>query len=119
MLQQAEVRFGHALAAAGGGQGGDGGVQGLVGQGEGAPVDAQGLARTQVAEELHRLGRVGVLIAHEPARFVGTHRDQRQVQRREALAEEGVINHDDLKLFHWVETAEEAWDKVVEFYELD
>ena len=36
----------------------------------------------------------------------------------EALAEEGVINHDDLKLFQWVETAEEAWAKVVEFYEL-
>ena len=36
----------------------------------------------------------------------------------EALAEEGVINHADLDLFHWVETAEEAWDKVVEFYEL-
>lgn len=36
----------------------------------------------------------------------------------EALADEGVINHADLNLFHWVETAEEAWDKVVEFYEL-
>ncbi|WP_088308360.1 TIGR00730 family Rossman fold protein [Novosphingobium sp. B 225] len=36
----------------------------------------------------------------------------------EALADEGVVNHDDLKLFHWVETAEEAWAKVVEFYEL-
>lgn len=36
----------------------------------------------------------------------------------EALAEEGVINHDDLKLFQWVETAEEAWTKVVEFYDL-
>ena len=36
-----------------------------------------------------------------------------------ALADEGVINHDDLKLFHWVETAEEGWARVVEFYELD
>jgi len=36
----------------------------------------------------------------------------------EALAEEGVINYDDLNLFHWVETADEAWAKVVEFYEL-
>ena len=36
----------------------------------------------------------------------------------EAMAEEGVINLDDLKLFHWVETAEDAWAKVVEFYEL-
>lgn len=36
----------------------------------------------------------------------------------EALAEEGVINYDDLNLFHWVETADEAWAKVMEFYEL-
>ncbi len=36
----------------------------------------------------------------------------------EAMAEEGVINHADLALFHWVETAEEAWAKVVEFYDL-
>ena len=37
----------------------------------------------------------------------------------EALAEEGVINHEDLNLFHWVETAEDAWAKIAEFYELD
>jgi uncharacterized protein (TIGR00730 family) len=37
----------------------------------------------------------------------------------EALAEEGVINPNDTDLFHWVETADEAWAKVVEFYELD
>ena len=36
----------------------------------------------------------------------------------EAMAEEGVINHADLDLFHWVETAEDAWAKVVEFYDL-
>ncbi|MBK9011085.1 TIGR00730 family Rossman fold protein [Novosphingobium sp.] len=36
----------------------------------------------------------------------------------EALADEGVINHADLSLFHWVETAEDAWDKIVDFYEL-
>ena len=36
----------------------------------------------------------------------------------EGMAEEGVINHDDLNLFHWVETAEEAWAKVTEFYDL-
>ncbi|MEN9718334.1 MAG: hypothetical protein RIQ99_1212, partial [Pseudomonadota bacterium] len=30
-----------------------------------------------------------------------------------AMAEEGVINPADLELFHWVETAEEAWAKVV------
>ena len=37
----------------------------------------------------------------------------------EALADEGVINHEDLNLFHWVETAEEAWAKIATFYELD
>jgi len=37
----------------------------------------------------------------------------------QALAEEGVINFEDLNLFHWVETAEEAWAKISEFYELD
>ena len=36
----------------------------------------------------------------------------------DALAEEGVVNADDLKLFSWVETAEEAWAKIEEFYEL-
>jgi uncharacterized protein (TIGR00730 family) len=37
----------------------------------------------------------------------------------EAMAEEGVINHNDTDLFHWVETADEAWAKIVDFYELD
>lgn len=37
----------------------------------------------------------------------------------EAMAEEGVINPEDLELFHWVESAEEAWARIVEFYELD
>ena len=37
----------------------------------------------------------------------------------EAMAEEGVINEADLDLFHWVETAEEGWARIVEFYELD
>ena len=37
----------------------------------------------------------------------------------DALAEEGVINENDTDLFHWVETADEAWAKIVEFYELD
>ena len=37
----------------------------------------------------------------------------------QALAEEGVINFEDLNLFHWVETAEEAWAQIAEFYELD
>ena len=37
----------------------------------------------------------------------------------EALAEEGVINPDDLKLFTRVETAEQAWAEIARFYELD
>ena len=37
----------------------------------------------------------------------------------DALAEEGVINADDLKLFTPVESAEEAWAHIVAFYDLD
>ncbi len=36
----------------------------------------------------------------------------------EALAEEGTINHADLDLFKWCETAEEAWCHIAEFYHL-
>lgn len=34
----------------------------------------------------------------------------------EALAEEGTINPDDLNLFQWCETAEEAWGHIAAFY---
>ena len=34
----------------------------------------------------------------------------------EALADEGVINHADLDLISWVETAEEGWNVVTEFW---
>ncbi|MCP5387275.1 MAG: TIGR00730 family Rossman fold protein [Novosphingobium sp.] len=37
----------------------------------------------------------------------------------EAMADEGVINRQDLQLFHWAETAEEAWHVIERFYELD
>ncbi len=37
----------------------------------------------------------------------------------EALADEGTINHDDLDLFHRCETADEAWQYISDFYELD
>jgi uncharacterized protein (TIGR00730 family) len=37
----------------------------------------------------------------------------------DALAEEGVINPDDLKLFTWVETADEAWAEIRRFYDLN
>jgi uncharacterized protein (TIGR00730 family) len=37
----------------------------------------------------------------------------------EAIAEEGTISKRDLDLFHWCETAEEAWAHIAEFYELE
>jgi len=37
----------------------------------------------------------------------------------EAMAEEGVINPADLELFRWVETAEEGWKAISDFYGLD
>ena len=37
----------------------------------------------------------------------------------EAMADEGVINHADLELFRWVETAQEAWAHIVAFYEIE
>ena len=41
----------------------------------------------------------------------------KKVVNFEALAEEGVIAPNDLDLFRWCETAEEAWDYVMHFYE--
>ena len=35
------------------------------------------------------------------------------------LADEGVINADDLKLFTFVDTAEQAWAEIVRFYDLE
>ena len=37
----------------------------------------------------------------------------------EFLVEEGTISPDDLELFEFVETAAEAWEKIVEFYGID
>ncbi|MEO1220245.1 MAG: LOG family protein [Pseudomonadota bacterium] len=37
----------------------------------------------------------------------------------EAIAEEGTISKKDLDLFHWCETADEAWTHIAEFYGLD
>lgn len=37
----------------------------------------------------------------------------------QALADEGVVNQTDLNLFQWVETADEAWAHITEFYKLD
>jgi len=37
----------------------------------------------------------------------------------EAIAEEGTISKKDLELFHWCETAEDAWNHISDFYELE
>ena len=37
----------------------------------------------------------------------------------DAIAEEGTISKKDLELFHWCETAQEAWAHIAQFYELD
>ncbi len=37
----------------------------------------------------------------------------------EAIAEEGTISKKDLDLFRWCETADEAWEHIAKFYELD
>ncbi|WP_427964585.1 LOG family protein [Altererythrobacter sp.] len=37
----------------------------------------------------------------------------------EAIAEEGTISPKDLELFHWCETAEDAWCHIAEFYDLE
>ena len=36
----------------------------------------------------------------------------------EGLAEEGTISREDLDLFHWCETAEDAWGHITRFYDL-
>lgn len=43
----------------------------------------------------------------------------RRVIDFDELAAEGVINHDDIRLFTPVETAEDAWAEIVRFYDLD
>ena len=37
----------------------------------------------------------------------------------EAMAEEGVISPEDLELFRWCETAEEAWEHIARFYKIE
>ena len=55
-------------------------VERFVGEREGAPVDADRASGGEVEMDLHRLGRVDVLLLHEPARLVGADRQQRQVE---------------------------------------
>ena len=70
-------------------------VERFVGQLEGAPVHADRALRAEVEVDAHRLGRIDVLLLHEPARLVGADRNQRDVEaaagrgglaRREALS---------------------------------
>lgn len=42
-----------------------------------------------------------------------------RVINMDALVEEGTINREDLDLFKWCETAEEAWCQIAEFYDLE
>ncbi|XUU60967.1 TIGR00730 family Rossman fold protein [Erythrobacter sp. HA6-11] len=37
----------------------------------------------------------------------------------DAIAEEGTISKKDLELFQWCETADEAWEHIADFYDLD
>jgi uncharacterized protein (TIGR00730 family) len=37
----------------------------------------------------------------------------------EGLAEEGTVSREDLDLFHWCETAEDAWEHIARFYDLE
>src|SRR5215475_11989771 len=63
-----------------------GGIERLVGQLEGAVMVAEPYLRAAIDQRLHRLGRVHVLVAHEPARFVGSDRQNSQSKRSVALA---------------------------------
>ena len=64
----------------------------LVGQPEGAPVDAHGLGRANVSVDLNRLPRVDVHELHALARIVGPDGDGRQVEAAEPATDlvEGV-----------------------------
>ncbi|MEZ5504313.1 MAG: TIGR00730 family Rossman fold protein [Halioglobus sp.] len=56
-------------------------------------------------------------IAPLPVLLLGS-RYWRRVIDFEALVEEGAISHQDLQLFEYVDTAEEAWDTIRAFYGL-
>ena len=56
-------------------------IDGLVGELEGAVVMAERELGATVLERLHRLRRVHMLIAHEPARLVGADGQNRQPER--------------------------------------
>jgi hypothetical protein len=58
----------------------------LVGEIERAPVHREHRCRAEIEIGLHRLARIHVLPAHEPARLVGADRQQRHVDRAEAPA---------------------------------
>jgi hypothetical protein len=56
-------------------------VDRVVCQGEGAMVMRERELGSAVAERLHRLGGIHVLITHEPARLIGADRQDRQPER--------------------------------------
>jgi len=58
----------------------------FVGELERAVVVRKRNLRPAVDESLHRLGRVHVLVAHEPARFIGPDRQDCELKRSVALA---------------------------------
>jgi hypothetical protein len=62
-------------------------VDALVGQLETAIVNTDAQARLEIEMRAHGLLRIHVLVAHEPARFVGADREQREVHDTVALAQ--------------------------------
>src|SRR5690606_10792487 len=65
----------------------DGSIARLVGELERAPVDADRVACADVAMNLHRLGRIDMIVGHEPARLVGADGDQRKVEAPETATD--------------------------------
>ena len=66
-------------------------VDGLVGELKRAVVMAEGELGAAIDEGLHRLGRVHMGAAHEPARLVGADWQKREADRTVALADEVEI----------------------------
>jgi len=61
----------------------------FVGQLKSPPVHRHAGAGTKIAMDLHGFGRVAVLIAHEPTRFIGTDRNHREVWLAEFFTDSG------------------------------
>src|SRR5215813_2375120 len=83
--QRAETLWRNFGGLQGLGEGGERGIKRLVGQLEGAVMVAERKLGAAIDQGLHRLGRVHVLVAHEPTRLVGPDRQDGQSQRSVAL----------------------------------